>query len=77
MCSCITVCLALQTVEDQHLKCLHVSTSYTMILYNSVYQCEVLVHGNSTFVCSLHKAAEQCGHVLETWLLSVVFDQTV
>ena len=39
-----------------------VCTSYTMVLYNSVYV--VLVHSNSTFVCWLHEAAEQCGHVL-------------
>ena len=54
-----------------------VCTSYTMVLYNSVCISEVLVHSNSTFVCLLHEAAEQCGHVLETWRLSVVFDQTV
>ena len=48
-----------------------------MVLYNSVCINEMLVHSNFTFVCLLHEVAEQCGHVLETWQLSVVFDQTV
>ena len=48
-----------------------------MVLYISVCINEVLVKSNSTFVCLLHEAAEQYVYILQTWQLSVVFDQTV
>ena len=42
----------------------YVTYYYTPVLYQSVCINEVLVHGKTTFVCLLHEAAEQCGHVL-------------
>ena len=50
---------------------------YTMVSYKSVCINDVLVSGNSTFVCLLQEAAEQCVYALQTWQLSVVFHQTV
>ena len=75
------MCVMLQTVEGQNIntyKLIHVLHKYTVyihyttVLYINVYISEVLVHDNSTFVCLLHEAAEQCDHVLQTWQSSVV-----